>query len=33
MYEASGYVPTARYNDNPYAEHWFTKELTDGEQP
>jgi ribosomal protein S18 acetylase RimI-like enzyme len=33
MYEASGYVPTARYNDNPYAEHWFTKELTDAEQP
>ncbi len=30
MYESCGYVPTARYNDNPYAEHWFTKALTDG---
>jgi len=28
MYEACGYTPTDRYNDNPYAEHWFTKTLT-----
>ena len=28
MYETSGYVPTTRYNDNPYAERWFTKSLT-----
>lgn len=28
MYESSGYVPTTRYNVNPYAEHWFTKALT-----
>ncbi|MEX2619380.1 MAG: GNAT family N-acetyltransferase [Egibacteraceae bacterium] len=27
MYESSGYVATARYNDNPYAERWFTKNL------
>ena len=25
MYEAMGYEPTERYNDNPYAHHWFTK--------
>jgi GNAT superfamily N-acetyltransferase len=29
MYESSGYVPTARYNDNPYAERWFAKSLKD----
>jgi ribosomal protein S18 acetylase RimI-like enzyme len=28
MYEAAGYRPIARYNDNPYAHHWFTKSLT-----
>lgn len=27
LYESSGYVATARYNDNPYAERWFTKAL------
>lgn len=27
MYEAAGYTPTDRYNDNPYAERWFTKRL------
>ena len=27
MYEAAGYSPIERYNDNPYAEHWFAKEL------
>ena len=25
MYRAMGYEPTERYNDNPYAHHWFTK--------
>lgn len=25
MYEAAGYVPTDRYNDNPYAQRWFAK--------
>jgi GNAT superfamily N-acetyltransferase len=25
MYERSGYQPTVRYNDNPYAERWFEK--------
>jgi GNAT superfamily N-acetyltransferase len=29
MYESSGYVPTARYNDNPYAQRWFSKSLGD----
>ena len=28
MYESSGYRPTARYNDNPYAQRWFTKRLS-----
>ena len=23
MYRSSGYVDIERYNDNPYAEHWF----------
>ena len=27
MYERAGYLPTARYNDNPYAQAWFTKPL------
>ncbi len=27
MYQACGYAATSRYNDNPYAEHWFTKTL------
>ncbi len=27
MYAAAGYVPTERYNDNPYAQHWFEKTL------
>jgi GNAT superfamily N-acetyltransferase len=27
MYEAAGYSTTERYNDNPYAEHWYVKEL------
>lgn len=25
MYAKRGYRPIARYNDNPYAEHWFEK--------
>jgi GNAT superfamily N-acetyltransferase len=25
LYERAGYTRIARYNDNPYAEHWFTK--------
>jgi GNAT superfamily N-acetyltransferase len=28
LYEAAGYRPTDRYNDNPHAQHWFRKELT-----
>ena len=27
LYESSGYQATGRYNDNPYAERWFTKPL------
>lgn len=28
LYGALGYEVTERYNDNPYAHHWFRKELT-----
>ena len=27
MYGRLGYVPIERYNDNPYAHHWFEKSL------
>jgi ribosomal protein S18 acetylase RimI-like enzyme len=27
LYERAGYAPVPRYNDNPYAEHWFAKSL------
>ncbi|MGV3758703.1 MAG: GNAT family N-acetyltransferase [Actinomycetota bacterium] len=27
LYERAGYRPVERYNDNPYAERWFTKPL------
>ena len=27
LYRKLGYVETARYNDNPYADHWFKKPL------
>ena len=27
MYHRLGYAPTGRYNDNPYAHHWFEKHL------
>jgi DNA-binding MarR family transcriptional regulator len=27
MYASRGYVETARYNDNPYADFWFEKRL------
>lgn len=29
MYEAAGYRPIERYNDNPFAKHWFEKALED----
>lgn len=29
MYRSAGYAETERYNDNPYAERWFTKDLAD----
>ena len=28
MYTGVGYSPIERYNDNPYAHHWFAKPLT-----
>ena len=35
MYRASGYVAIERYNENPYANHWFAKQLTrtDSDRP
>jgi len=30
MYGRAGYLPIERYNDNPYAEAWFEKDLSDG---
>lgn len=27
MYDRAGYRPIERYNDNPYAQHWFAKSL------
>jgi ribosomal protein S18 acetylase RimI-like enzyme len=27
MYRRAGYTEIARYNDNPYAHHWFEKAL------
>ena len=27
MYRANGYREIARYNDDPYANHWFEKSL------
>ncbi len=29
MYEGAGYEPIERYNENPYAQHWFAKALAD----
>ena len=29
LYESCGYVAIPRYNQNPYAERWFAKELSD----
>ncbi len=31
MYRALGYVAIERYNDNPYAHHWFEKDLRGSE--
>ncbi len=27
MYRSNGYLEVARYNDDPYADHWFEKRL------
>jgi DNA-binding MarR family transcriptional regulator/GNAT superfamily N-acetyltransferase len=32
MYERAGYRRIGRYNDNPYAQAWFEKDLTQGEK-
>ena len=29
LYTSSGYVEVDRYNDNPFAQHWFEKQLID----
>ena len=29
MYGRSGYQAIERYNDNPYARHWFRKQLAE----
>jgi hypothetical protein len=29
LYRARGYVEIPRYNDDPYANHWFEKHLED----
>jgi DNA-binding MarR family transcriptional regulator/GNAT superfamily N-acetyltransferase len=31
LYQKSGYLPIERYNDNPYAGHWFEKRLSTGQ--
>jgi ribosomal protein S18 acetylase RimI-like enzyme len=28
LYRSTGYVEVARFNDEPYAHHWFEKQLT-----
>lgn len=28
MYRGAGYTDIERYNDNPYAEHWFARDLS-----
>jgi ribosomal protein S18 acetylase RimI-like enzyme len=30
MYRSNGYLEIARYNDDPYADHWFEKQLAPG---
>lgn len=30
MYRSCGYADIDRYNDNPFAEHWFAKDLGEG---
>lgn len=31
LYTKAGYLPIERYNDNPYAGHWFEKRLSPGQ--
>jgi len=30
LYRSSGYREVARFNDEPYAHHWFEKTLNSG---
>jgi ribosomal protein S18 acetylase RimI-like enzyme len=30
LYRSAGYVETEPFNDEPYADHWFEKELVAG---
>ncbi|RJT89521.1 GNAT family N-acetyltransferase [Cryobacterium melibiosiphilum] len=32
LYARLGYVEGSRHNDDPYAEHWFAKELGSGQR-
>ena len=32
LYRSAGYREVAAFNDEPYAHHWFEKDLTDGER-
>ena len=33
LYRSQGYVPIGRYNDNPYADRWFAKDIPDDDRP
>ncbi|MFD7884124.1 GNAT family N-acetyltransferase [Streptomyces bauhiniae] len=33
LYARLGYTETARHNEDPYAEHWFTKDLSPASVP
>jgi hypothetical protein len=33
MYRRQGYREIARYNDNPYAHHWFERNLEPAADP
>ncbi|MFF9394619.1 GNAT family N-acetyltransferase [Streptomyces griseoluteus] len=33
LYARLGYTETERHNDDPYAEHWFTKDLSQASVP
>lgn len=33
LYARLGYTETERHNEDPYAEHWFTKDLSPASVP